>query len=846
MAKKEKQTRPAAGKESDIIPVRYQHAAAILVILVALVLFFREIVFDGKVFAEADTIASQSFKTYVQDAKDQGIFPLWNPYIFCGMPAYASLTVSGERAFDVTALVLGWSAHVFAILTNNLDVGWELFYYLLFGIGMYMLAFDKVRSKVAALVAALGTVFSMYVVVLVMVGHMTKVPVLAFFPFIFLLLERLREKFSFFYSLALIVLVHFMLLPSHMQMILYVYLALGLYYLYFLIYAIAKKEPWLGLIRSGLILGAATAIALAMTGDQYLSTLEYAPYSTRGSDPIVQNQQKDGAKEAKLTKGGLDYDYATSWSFSPGETFTFLIPSLYGFGGQTYQGILSQNQPIRVNTYFGQMPFTDAPQYMGIVILVLAVIGVVRNRKNPFVQYLVIASILALIISYGRELPILFDLMFKYFPMFNKFRIPSMILIIVQMFVPLLATYGIASLAEDAKGAISASSDKKWKIAFAVMGVLLVIALALRDVITSIYAAFFPEQEITQVLARSYGNQSQVLSELYKFIAGGVATDIAAAMFVLLVAFGAFYLYRQRMVKYPVLAAAIILAVIVDLWRVGSKPMTTHDKRATESALVAPGFVKFIQRDPEVFRTLEFENGAPPYNNLLAYWRIQSAYGYQGAKIRAYQDVVDVVGLGNPLLWGLMNVKYIVSNRPDSNEVMVPIYREADKMVFYNRASMPRTFFVDRYEVAGGIDILNRIKSMSFNPRQIAFVMEDPHLKIDPPQPGSSAQFIRSGIQDLEMKVNATGNNLLFVSETYYPEGWKAFVDNVETPILKLNYLFRGVVVPAGVHTVTMKFQPHGFALGKTMSLGFNILVLLGFAALGAMEYLKKRKAQPV
>jgi hypothetical protein len=780
----------------------------------------------------------------VQDAKDQNIFPLWNPYIFCGMPAYASLTVSGERAFDVTALVLGWSAHVFAILVNNLDVGWELFYYLLFGIGVYLFAYQKVRNRIAALIASLGTLFSMYVVVLVMVGHMTKVPVLAFFPYIFLLLDRLHEKFTIFDTLALIVLIHFMLLPSHMQMIFYVYLVLGLYYLFFLVRSLIKKEQWIGYIRSGLIFAAATGIAFAMTGDQYLSTLEYAPYSMRGADPIVQNPVKDPAKEAKSSKGGLDYDYATSWSFSPGETFTFLIPSLYGFGDQTYQGVLTQNKPVQVRTYFGQMPFTDAPQYMGIVILVLAIIGVVRNRKNPFVQYLVLASVLALIISYGREFPLLFDPMFKYFPMFSKFRIPSMILIIVQMFVPLLAAYGVASLAEDAKSVMSAQSAQRWKIALGAMGILFVVALVLRDVIVSVYSAFFPEQEVAQTLSRTF--QPQVLSEIYKFIADGVVTDVAVAMAVLLLAFGAFYLYRQRMVKYPVLAAALVLAVIIDLWRVDSKPMNTHDKKATESALIAPGYVKFIQRDASAYRVLEFEDGAPPYNNLLAYWRVQSAYGYQGAKMRAYQDMVDVIGLGNPLLWGLMNVKYIISNRPDSNQVMMRVYQEGDKTVFLNRAAMPRTFFVDRYEVAGGLDILNRIKGMSFNPQQVAFVMEDPKVKIDPPRQGASAEFVRSGIQDLEVKVNATGNNLLFLSETYYPEGWKAFVDNVEVPILRLNYLFRGVIVPTGVHTLTMKFEPRGFSLGKTLSLSVNILLLAGLAVLGGMEYRKRRKVRPI
>ncbi len=144
---------------------------------------------------------------------------------------------------------------------------------------------------------------------------MTKVPVIAFFLPIFMILERLREKFSIILSLVLVILIHLMLIPSHMQMIFYSYFAIGLYYLFFFIRALIKKEQWQGIIRSASIFGAATVLAFAMTGDQYLSTLEYSKYSIRGSDPIIRSQQ---AQDKGATNGGLDYDYATNWSFSPG------------------------------------------------------------------------------------------------------------------------------------------------------------------------------------------------------------------------------------------------------------------------------------------------------------------------------------------------------------------------------------------------------------------------------------------------------------------------------------------------------------------------------------------------
>ncbi|MCU0414323.1 MAG: hypothetical protein MUE91_07990, partial [Ignavibacteriaceae bacterium] len=119
------------------------------------------------------------------------------------------------------------------------------------------------------------------------------------------------------------------------------------------------------------------------------------------------------------------YQYATNWSFSPGEVLTFIVPSFYGFGKSTYQGPLSQNQPVEVNTYFGQMPFVDVAMYMGVIIFFLAVFSMIINWKNPLVRFFTILSVIALLISFGSTFPLVYDLMFNYFPFFNKFRVPS-------------------------------------------------------------------------------------------------------------------------------------------------------------------------------------------------------------------------------------------------------------------------------------------------------------------------------------------------------------------------------------------------------------------------------------
>jgi hypothetical protein len=835
--KKEKPSKQS--HDSVVIPIKYQHVAAIAVIFLSLVIFFHELVFESKVFVAADNIASKSFQTLVKDAEKEGVFPLWNPYIFCGMPGYASLTVHGERYFDVTALILNRASVLFGYILNSPEVGWELLYYFLFGVGVYWFVYDKLHHKIAALIAALGVMHSTFIIILVMVGHMTKVPVIAFFPFIFLILERLREKFDIVLSLLLIVLVHFMLIPSHMQMIFYCYFAIGLYYAFFLIRSIIIKENWQGIIRSAAIFGAATGLAFAMTGDQYLSTLEYSKYSIRGSDPIVRSQQ---AQEKGPTNGGLDYEYATNWSFSPGEMLTFFIPSSYGFGWYSYSGVLTQNQETRLNTYFGNMPFTDAPQYMGIVILVLAGIGFWKNRRDPFVQYSGLLILISILISFGKEFPLFYDLMFNYFPMFNKFRIPSMMLILVQIMVPILAAYGIASLMSEAQ-AKNPRHRKIFEYVLIGIGVLLIASVVAKDIFISIYEMFFPQKEIIQSLSRSYGNNQMVLSELQKVIAGMVSGDIIFGLLFLFVSLGGIYLYQTGKIKISLLSVLLVGVILFDLWRINYKPMDAKPHSDSQQLFATPSYVSFMKQDTSLYRTLEFEQGQPPYNNILAYWNVQSAYGYQGVKMRQIQDVFDVAGLGNPLVWGLMNVKYILSDRPDSNQALMPVHSSDGKYVLYNRAELPRAFFVDRYEVAKGLDILTKIKEMSFNPKEIAFFMEDPKLNIDAPLPQAEATYTHYGIQDLSLKVKATGNNLLILSESWYPEGWKAYIDGNEIPIYRINYMFRGVVVPAGDHSLTMKFEPRGFFLGKNLSLGMNILVMIGLGYFGFVRYSKKRNS---
>jgi hypothetical protein len=837
-------TRKSGGSidNESFIPQQYQHPAAIALILLGLLVFFYPVVFEGKTFTGADSIASKSFWTMRDDAEEQGIFRLWNPYIFCGMPSYGSLTFSELRYkwFDFTAAVI--DAPLEFIEKNIPDpLFWQSFlFYLIFAVSMYFYMWRKLGSKVPALIASLAATYSMYIIIWPMEGHHTKMPVMAFFPIIFYAVERLKEEWDIRFALVLVFAIHFILLPSHVQMIFYTYLALGVYGLFLVVRALRKKESWKGIVRVAAVLVVATGLAVAMMADRILSVLEYNPYSIRGMNPITETT------ETKTKEGGLDYEYATNWSFSPGEVATFAIPSWYGFGVHPYQGPLSNNQVMKVNTYFGPQPFTHAPQYMGVVVLMLAIVGFVRSRKDPFVQYLGIMAVFSLLVSFGREFSLVYDLMFRYFPMFNKFRIPSMILVLVQIFVPMLAAYGVASFLRARGTTMSPASEKRWKYALGGLAGVFVITLILPSVVRGAYGMFFSPEAVT----RKFTNlPAQYATEIYNFVANAVVADILIGALLLLAAFGAIFLYLRRSLSIATLTAVLVLAVVADLWRVAYKPMDANERQEEERLFATPEYVRFLQQDTTKFRVLEFINGQPPYNNMLAFWRIESAYGYHGAKMRWYQDMVDVVNLRNPLLWGLMNVKYVITNQPDSVGPLSLVYNGADRKVYYNTASLPRAFFVNRYEVAEPREILEKMRTLSFDPRDVAYVVEDPKVAVEPPHPSAKAEITRYGIQDLELRVTTAGTNLLFLSEAYYPVGWNAYLNGNPVDIHRVNYMFRGVVVPAGVHTLEMRFEPRGFAVGKRLSLITNLLVLVvGVVVYGpalASWWRKKRDQEP-
>lgn len=813
----------------SLIPEKYQDILYIGILILSVFIFFYEAIFTG-IIASSDTLASQSFTTYLTEAARSGEFPQWIPYIFGGMPSFASLLTTGERMWDFIPEIFFGVMELFNTIFGN-DTARIAMYYVFYAIGMYYLMRSKKKERFVSFFTAFAAAFSTGVIVWVMIGHNTKPVVFSMFPWIFMFMEKVRERFSIIYSVLLAIAIHLMLEAGHVQMIFYGFLAFGIYLIIELISRAINKDMPLSVLRTAAVLIVAGGVAFTMSSDRYLSVLEYTPYSTRGTAPIIQSNQNN-----QTESGGHDYSYATEWSFSPAEIKTFFVPNFYGFGKLDYTGPETGNRTQKIPTYWGQKIFEDVAPYMGIFVLILAFVGVITNWKNAFVKSLLAISIIALIISFGKTLPILYDLFYYNFPSFNKFRAPSMILALVQFAVPILAGFGLSSI-------ISWKKQLSKRDSKILLGMLGFSALFL--ILAFIYSSVFQETYIDALANSDSGKR--LPANIHNWIYDQMITDWYSVAFILLISVILIWLYVKNKISNTILFSGLFILLVIDLWRVGYRPLEVEEKQVQENYFKSSDVADFLKQDNEQFRILNFN--AFPSPNFPAYYELQSAGGYHSAKLRVWQDLLDAADNGNtqmpqnPFIWSLMNVKYIIANQ--QLQGLQPLFQSQStgNVVYPNPTYLSRVFFVDSIEIAKPLDILTRIKNGDFDASNLAFLEEKPTQKIDFPATNSTAKITKYENHLIEIEVEASGSNLLYISEMYYPAGWKAFIDGKETEILKTNYAFRSVIVPAGSHKITMKYHSKAFETGKTLSAASNILMIL-LLALGIYFETKKSKSK--
>ncbi|HYM20494.1 MAG TPA: YfhO family protein [Candidatus Kapabacteria bacterium] len=862
--------RKGDAKTSSGIPPKFQTPLAIVSIFVVLLIFFSGVLSKDKAFNAGDNIASQSILPYLNAAQAAGTsVPQWIPNIFCGMPSFASLISTGARTYDIVHEGFDLVRDIPVAVFGGNDAMIHIWHYFIFGLGMYLLLrLGRKTSHLVAFFAAFSAMFSTWIVTYVMIGHNTKVFAVMCFPYILLALEKLREEKvtwqrMVFWCSALAIALHFLLESSHPQMAFYQFLAILIYFIVWLITDLKNKRNVVAVLRTGIISLVMVGLAFAMSADRYLASLGYDSYSIRGASPLVDRltlgtgvEQKATSSTGVSASGGLDWNYATEYSFSPGEMITFIVPGWYGFGKQSYSGPEVQGE-AKVPTYWGQATMTDCANYTGVIVFFLALIGIFSLwKRERLIAPLAIISLFALFLSFGSTFSILFKPMFNYFPAFNKFRAPMMALVLMQMCFPIIAALTLQQIIDSIKNAddkaLKARLTKYTTYALYVAAGLFVVFLIGRGIFDGMIRSGI------KASGKPLAGYPQSIQDLAVSTA---LNDAAICTLIAALAIGALWMYLRGKIKNAAIPLGLVIVLtVIDLWRVDYRPLDITNKSDYDAAFNEHDYISFIKQDKSLYRVLDMNE---PTSNIPVSWNLQTIAGYHAAKMREYQDVVDVTGdaqgfyIFNPFMWSLLNTKYVIANGAvDSIQGrMTPVFvskepaqsREGKKeqtIVWQNNAVLPRAFFVRSYEVHQPLEYLKLMRDGSFSPRDVLFFDKQPEgmpATIDSSiAPNETVEITKYENENVELKTTTNYPRLLFMSDTWYPN-WQAELDGKPTTMYKADWAFRAFAVPAGTHTLKLTYHDNKYETGRMISLVTNVIAVLGLV-LGIGTTMKKKK----
>ncbi len=784
---------------------RKKDLVCILFLFGIIVVLFWKIITGNMLFAvSGDTAAHNSWAEAIKHIREtEHVEPLWVPYIFSGMPVFAGLLFPRSVNYIETLIQLPGR-----LLFLNGEMSWFVLHYFLLGLFMYLLARQLGFSQLPSLIAAIPLMINPYVIHLALIGHGSKLITLSYVPLLFLVAHRLFTKKNMLNFAMLTAVIATMILSRHPQIAFYGLMLVGTYLLYEVILGIRQhpKEEGMKVLLFALAIG----IGFAISAYEALPTMEYANYSIRGGS------------ETGISKG-LDYDYATNWSFHPLETLTYFIPSFFGFSSSYAIDVQGQEQPLEL--YWGWMPFTDGPVYIGIIPIFLGIIALIYNRDR-LARWLGIFSLFVLFLSFGRYFGVLYNLMFNYFPYFNKLRVPAMVLYLIPISFGLLAANGTSFLMEarnSFKGIDPAKLKKRMKLWALVCIAIVVIVFIGKSGLKSFLSDFmFTNAQVDRQWGQQYGPAAVTLLHDKRFEVFWnylVWSSCMSAAF-----FGLIYAYLDRKLQTATMVICFSAIVAIDLGLMASKYI---DPQPREAAVVPYRDDPTIQRlsaesDTSVFRVLPVW-GLQKQDNTLMNFHLQMVTGYSPAKLKIYQETIEsCFAIGNRKVFNMLNVKYYLGKQrgKDGGEQIG---------AQLNPDCLPRAWFVDSFVVSSSkAQTFSIMNSPGWEPRQTA-VLE----KIPSSQPGKSAgsdvSLTHYASSDITLTATCAGPSLLVLSEIYYPAGWNAYVDGKAAEIYKTNFILRSIIVPAGTHAIQFTFEPSTYEKGAAISEGAWIFTAVLF-----------------
>jgi len=777
---------------------------------------------QGKKLNQHDNISWQGMAHEAMAFHDStGQDVLWSNSMFGGMPTYTTY---------VGAANTNYVGYIQAVLEG---LGKPAYFFFIAMLCFYIFMRVLGVNRWIGIVGAIAYAFSSYNAIIIQVGHDTKMLTLGYLPAAMAGLYLVfKEKWL---TGAALLGVTFTLIFSnnHFQVIFYSFIIFGCFALTMLFVAINEGRIKQYVI-SCLVAGGAIVLGISPTVTSLLTTSEYAKETMRGGASELSGHDKK-------TNGGLDKEYAFRWSNGIGETFCIMIPYLYGgSSGESAEKApktaeATGGRADELPLYWGPQPFISGPVYFGAVICFLFVLGIIVIR-SPHKWWIIAASGIGIMLSWGSNFEAINYFLFDHVPYLNKFRTPSMALVIPQFLFPVLGVWALQEVLD------RKNEPGIWKKVAPAAGITAGICL-LFGVGGSIFFNF------------TGGEDAQLQPEMVKLLRDdrmslAATSGFKSAIYILIVA-GLLWAFLKNKISQLIMIAGVGLVVAIDLIPVSIDYL--NDKSYVDAseydAIFQPREVdKQILRDPDpYYRVLDLSRNT--YNDAEQAYFYKCIGGYSPAKMEIYQDLIDrqmSKGFNGQVL-NMLNTKYIIVGGQKRAPGVIPNRNACGNAWFVNEVKWAATAD-DEMNDLNAPDIQDTSSTPgAFNPRLTA-VMRDV-FKSDlgnytfGKDSAAAVKLDRYGLDDITFKSSNSKDGLAVFSDIYYSKGWKAYVDGKETPIMKADYVLRAIKIPAGNHSIEFHFRPSSFYNGRKVAFTGSIL-LIGLCLAAIYPLVRKDSAK--
>ena len=804
-------------KHNKIFPF----VVAILLFSLASIIYFHPIL-KGHKLNQSDIT---QFRGMVKDINDfrseENKEPYWTEASFSGMPAYQ---VSAYYPNDFVRSL----DRLLRFLPRPAD--YTFLYFLSFFVLMMAL---KVNWRLAIL-GSLAFGFSTYLIIIFGAGHNAKAHAIAYMPLVlagFLWIFQRKFILGFIVTgLAMALEVY----TNHIQMTYYLGFCLLILGIVEFVNAIREKVIPL-FIKQVAIIIAAVALGVGANAPRLMALKEYADHSTRGRSELTINL--DGSN--KEITNGLDKTYITQYSYAKLETFNLFIPRFMGGGtieklgkdSYFYQFIeekagkkAAADYSEQVLTYWGDQPIVEAPAYIGAVIFLLFFLGIflVKGRLK---QWLVAATVFSIILSWGRNFEVITNFFIDYVPLYNKFRAVSSIQVIAELCVPILGILGL-------KAFFSAEMNKEEKYqglkkAMLAFGALIILGFALAHM----FGTFEGLRD-----AQQYSEIPGFLDAVIADRKAMLLSDTIRSLVLVLISGTALWLFLRGKVKPVIVIVGLTLLILFDLISVNKKYVNVDDfktARKIKKPFTKSDADKIILQDKSHYRVANF--AVDLMNDGSTSYYHNSIGGYHAAKLGRYQELFDFqLAKNNIQVFNMLNTKYFIV--PDA---------EGKPKAQQNTEANGNVWFVDNLiPVKNANEEIQALDSLST--KEEAVILEKDYQKMDiqfPMQQDTIAKIalVDYKVTSLTYNSKTETEQIAVFSEIFYKEGWNAYLDGELVPHYRVNYVLRGMKIPAGMHNIEFKFEPKVIEKGKIVSLISYTLLL--FISVGWFFYDKKKIA---